>query len=98
MSVTSYPPLDLTPQKRKGKTLHAQLAQVEGLAVQQPVLMIWEDVHWRDPTTRESDATRIKRLLLDRRQRNLATSTMMNWAKYLRGEATQLRRLMPIRS
>jgi hypothetical protein len=49
-----YAPLDLTPQKRKEKTLHAQLAQVEGLAVQQPVLMVWEDVHWSDPTTRES--------------------------------------------
>jgi tetratricopeptide (TPR) repeat protein len=49
-----YPPLDLTPQKRKEKTLHAQLAQVEGLARQQPVVMVWEDVHWSDPTTRES--------------------------------------------
>jgi energy-coupling factor transporter ATP-binding protein EcfA2 len=35
------------------------------------------------------DATRTKRLLSDRRQRNLATPTMMNWAKYLRGEARQ---------
>src|ERR1700756_686734 len=49
-----YPPLNLTPQKRKEKTLHAQLAQVEGLAAQQAVLMAWEDVHWSDPTTRES--------------------------------------------
>jgi class 3 adenylate cyclase len=49
-----YPPLNLTPQKRKEKTLHAQLAQVEGLAVQQPVLMVWEDIHWSDPTSRES--------------------------------------------
>jgi class 3 adenylate cyclase len=49
-----YPSLDLTPQKRKEKTVHAQLAQVEGLARQQPVLMVWEDVHWSDPTTRES--------------------------------------------
>jgi class 3 adenylate cyclase/tetratricopeptide (TPR) repeat protein len=49
-----YPPLNLTPQKRKEKTLYALLAQVEGLADQQPVLMVWEDVHWSDPTTRES--------------------------------------------
>jgi class 3 adenylate cyclase len=48
-----YPPLNLTPQKRKEKTLHAQLAQVEGLAARQPVLMVWEDVHWSDPSTRE---------------------------------------------
>ena len=47
------PALDLTPQKRKEKTLHALLAQVEGLAARQPVLMVWEDVHWIDPTSRE---------------------------------------------
>jgi predicted ATPase len=49
-----YPHLDLTPQKRKERTLYAQLAQVEGLAACKPVLMVWEDVHWSDPTTRES--------------------------------------------
>jgi predicted ATPase len=49
-----YPPLNLTPQKRREKTLHAQLAQLEGLAARQPVLIVWEDVHWSDPTTRES--------------------------------------------
>ena len=48
-----YPPLNLTPQKRKEKTLQAQVAQVEGLAARQPVLMVFEDVHWSDPTTRE---------------------------------------------
>jgi class 3 adenylate cyclase/predicted ATPase len=49
-----YPPLNLTPQKRKERTLHAQLAQVEGLAARQPVLMVFEDVHWIDPTSREA--------------------------------------------
>jgi predicted ATPase/class 3 adenylate cyclase len=49
-----YPQLNLTPQKRKEKTLHTLLAQLEGLAARQPVLMMWEDVHWSDPTTRES--------------------------------------------
>lgn len=48
-----YPPLNLTSQKRKERTLHAQLGQVEGLAARQPVLMVFEDVHWSDPTTRE---------------------------------------------
>ena len=47
-----YPPLNLTPQKHEEKTLHALLAQLEGLAARQPVLMVWEDVHWSDPTTR----------------------------------------------
>ncbi|NOJ45398.1 adenylate/guanylate cyclase domain-containing protein [Bradyrhizobium archetypum] len=49
-----YPPLNLTPQKRKEKTLQVQVAQVEGLAAQQPLLMLWEDIHWSDPTTLES--------------------------------------------
>ncbi|WP_198031243.1 AAA family ATPase [Bradyrhizobium sp. th.b2] len=49
-----YPPLNFTPQKRKQKTLEVQLAQVEGLAAQQPLLMLWEDIHWSDPTTLES--------------------------------------------
>src|SRR6202011_2431359 len=48
-----YPALDLTPQKRKEKTLRALVAQVEGLAARQPVLMLFEDIHWSDPTTRE---------------------------------------------
>ncbi len=49
-----YPPLNLTPQKHKQKTLHVQVAQVEGLAARQPLLMLWEDIHWSDPTTLES--------------------------------------------
>jgi len=49
-----YPPLNLSPQKRKEKTLPAQLAQLEGLAVRNPILMVWEDIQWSDPTTRES--------------------------------------------
>jgi class 3 adenylate cyclase/tetratricopeptide (TPR) repeat protein len=48
-----YPPLNLTPQKRKEKTLSALVAQVEGLSARQPVLMVFEDVHWSDPTSRE---------------------------------------------
>ena len=48
-----YPPLDLTPQKRKEKTLRALVAQVEGLAARQPVLMLFEDAHWSDPTSLE---------------------------------------------
>ena len=31
----------------------ALLRQLEGLARRQPVLMIFEDVHWIDPTSRE---------------------------------------------
>ena len=49
-----YPTINLTPQKRKEKTLAALTAQVEGLSAREPVLMVYEDVHWSDPTTRES--------------------------------------------
>jgi len=48
-----YPPLDLQPQKRKETTLATLLAQLEGLAARQPVLMIFEDAHWIDPTSLE---------------------------------------------
>jgi class 3 adenylate cyclase len=46
-----YPPLSLTPQKRKANTLRALLTQLEGLAARRPVLMVFEDVHWIDPTS-----------------------------------------------
>jgi class 3 adenylate cyclase/tetratricopeptide (TPR) repeat protein len=49
-----YPPLSLTPRQRKERTLRAHLAHVEGLARRQPVLMVFEDTQWSDPTTRES--------------------------------------------
>jgi class 3 adenylate cyclase/tetratricopeptide (TPR) repeat protein len=48
-----FPALDLTPQKRKEKTLQALVAQVEGLAARQPVLLVVEDAHWADPSTLE---------------------------------------------
>jgi predicted ATPase/class 3 adenylate cyclase len=48
-----YPPLNFTSQKQKEKTLHALLGQVEGRAARQPVLMVVEDAHWIDPTSRE---------------------------------------------
>jgi class 3 adenylate cyclase/predicted ATPase len=44
---------DLTPQKRKEKTFEALLTQLDGLAARQPVLLIFEDVHWMDPTSLE---------------------------------------------
>jgi class 3 adenylate cyclase/tetratricopeptide (TPR) repeat protein len=44
---------ELGPQKRKEKTLAALLAQLDGLAAQQPVLIIFEDVQWIDPTSLE---------------------------------------------
>ena len=48
-----FPPLDLSPQRKKERTLTALLRQLEALARRQPVLMIFEDLHWIDPTSRE---------------------------------------------
>jgi len=48
-----YPDLDLTPQRKKEKTFEALLRQLEGVTERQPVLMIFEDLHWADPTSRE---------------------------------------------
>jgi class 3 adenylate cyclase len=44
-----YPALDLTPQRKKEKTFETLLRQLAGLARAQPVLMIFEDLHWADP-------------------------------------------------
>jgi predicted ATPase len=48
-----YPPLRLTPHKRKVQTFRALLAQLEGLARHMPVLVVLEDGQWFDPTTLE---------------------------------------------
>jgi class 3 adenylate cyclase/tetratricopeptide (TPR) repeat protein len=47
------PPLDITPQRKKDKTFEALLRQVESLARQRPLLMIYDDLHWIDPSSRE---------------------------------------------
>jgi class 3 adenylate cyclase/predicted ATPase len=49
-----YPTLDLKPQHRRQKTLEALNAQLEALSRQNPVLMIFEDAHWSDPTSLEA--------------------------------------------
>jgi class 3 adenylate cyclase len=49
-----YPALNMDPQQRRQKTLEALTAQVEALSCQKPVLMIFEDAHWTDPTSLET--------------------------------------------
>jgi class 3 adenylate cyclase/predicted ATPase len=48
-----HPTLDLTPQQRRQRTLEALISQLEALARQSPVLMVFEDAHWIDPTSLE---------------------------------------------
>ena len=45
--------LKLSPQRKRDMLLHALLHQLETIAARQPVLMVFEDAHWIDPTSRE---------------------------------------------
>lgn len=43
----------MSPLQKKGLLYRAFLTQLETLAMRSPVLMVLEDVHWLDPTSRE---------------------------------------------
>jgi class 3 adenylate cyclase len=45
--------LDLTPQQRRARTLAALTDYLVGFAAGRPTLVIFEDVHWIDPTSLE---------------------------------------------
>jgi class 3 adenylate cyclase/predicted ATPase len=59
-----YPPSDLAPQQQKERTFRALIDQLVGLAARQPVLAVYEDVQWSDPTTLE-----LLEQVIDRAQR-----------------------------
>ena len=48
-----YPSLELAPDQRKHQTLEALTSQLARLSSLNPVLMIFEDAHWIDPTSLE---------------------------------------------
>ena len=48
-----YPARELTPQQSRQKTLEALIGQIEAIARESPVLMIFEDAHWADPSSVE---------------------------------------------
>jgi class 3 adenylate cyclase len=48
-----HPLPNLSPQRKKEKTFEALLRQFTNLAQQKPVLMVFEDLQWADPTSRE---------------------------------------------
>lgn len=45
--------LNLSPQRKREMLFEALLRQLDALAHRRPVLMLFEDVHWIDPTSRE---------------------------------------------
>ena len=45
--------LNLSPQRKREKLFEALLDQLEAEARHRPVLMVFEDAHWIDPTSRE---------------------------------------------
>ena len=48
-----YPKVELTPQLRRQRMFEALIAQLETVASRHPALMIFEDIHWIDPTSLE---------------------------------------------
>ena len=57
-----YPKVDLAPQQRRQRTFEALTTQIVSLAERSPVLMIFEDVHWIDPTSLEALGRGIDRI------------------------------------
>jgi class 3 adenylate cyclase len=49
-----YPPLGLTPQQEKQQTQDALAAWLLEEAERQPMLVVYEDLHWADPSTIEN--------------------------------------------
>ncbi|WP_024514375.1 adenylate/guanylate cyclase domain-containing protein [Bradyrhizobium sp. Tv2a-2] len=58
-----YSALKFTPQQRRQKTLEALVSQLEALTRQNPVLMIFEDAHWIDPTSLEAIGRAVDRIV-----------------------------------
>jgi predicted ATPase len=58
-----YPALDVSPQRKKQRTFEALIGQVRRLAERLPLLMVFEDIHWLDASSRD---------LLDRVIENVA--------------------------
>src|SRR5262249_27078521 len=52
-AATSPGARELTPQRKREETLAALLRQVETAAGRHPLVMLVEDAHWSDPTSRE---------------------------------------------
>ncbi len=57
-----YPPNDMSRQQQRERTLAALVEQVAVLAAHEPLLLVFEDAHWADPTSLELLGLAIDRL------------------------------------
>jgi class 3 adenylate cyclase/predicted ATPase len=57
-----HPALELPPQQRRQRTLEALASQLARLARRNPVLTIFEDAHWSDPTSLEAFSRAVDRI------------------------------------
>ena len=56
-----YHALNFSPQRQKQRTLEVLIEQLAGLARERPVLTLYEDLHWADPSTLELLAMVVER-------------------------------------
>ena len=57
-----YPPLTVSAQRQKERTLELYAQGLVNVARQEPVLVLFEDVHWIDPTSLEALSCAINRV------------------------------------
>jgi len=84
-----YPPLELSPTRRRVRTIETLVAVIEAIAQRSPTILVAEDLHWADPSTLEVLDLLVAR---GRRLRLLGLFTARpefepNWSN---GEATPL--------
>ena len=98
LSSERYPPLTIPAETRKERTLETLITEVEALSRQQPVLIVFEDAHWIDPTSQEALDLLVSRI------RNLSALLVVThrpeyeaaWpAQYLHVTGMRLARLAP---
>jgi class 3 adenylate cyclase/predicted ATPase len=57
-----YPTLELTPEQRRQRMLDAFMSQMQALTRFRPLLVIFEDAHWSDPTSLEAFGRAVDRI------------------------------------
>ena len=90
-----YCPPELTPQRRKEKIFEVALSHVLDLSRRQPVMVLFEDVHWIDPTSLELLTALIERTQ-DARMLVLVTARsefVAPWARHTHVTTLSLSRL-----